>query len=79
MSLDSQRLAERRDEPLDGELAVPGLAAFVLRDGPDDRTYALQDVRLLRGCQAGGGLDVERRLNPCLGLLRVLATGSARA
>ena len=35
--LDAERLGELRDEPLDGELAVPRLAALVLRDGAEHR------------------------------------------
>ena len=47
LSLDVQGVGELRDEPLDGELAVPRLAPLVLGDGPEHRAGLREDARLL--------------------------------
>src|SRR4051794_28770684 len=59
--LDPQRLAQRRDEPLDGQLAVPPLAPLVLRDRAENRAGTRDDSPLLRGSERRRALDVEDR------------------
>src|SRR5262245_37209742 len=75
---DSERLTELFDEALDRQLAVPRLAALVLRHRPEDGAGACNDPAALGVGQRGGGLDLERRLDSGRGLLGVLASRAAR-
>jgi hypothetical protein len=63
--------------PLNGELAVPRLAALVLCDGPKHRPYLSLDAPLLTLGQRGGCVDVEDRLDARFRLLCVLSAGPA--
>ena len=71
-------LAQRLDQPLDSELAVPQLAALVLGDRSQHRARLADHARLLNAPERGRGLDVEERLDARLGLLRVLAARPTR-
>jgi len=75
---DAERVAQRRDQPLDGQLAVPELTAFVLGHGADGRAGAREHALLLRVRQGRRLLDVEERLDAGLRLLGVLASRPAR-
>ena len=70
-------LGELRDEPLDRELAVPCLAALVLRDGAEHRSRAGDDPALLRRRSATREASTSKtRLDARLGGVRVLAAGA---
>src|SRR5436190_4842615 len=73
-----ERAPERGDEALEGELAVPELAALVLRDRPDRRAEARDHPLLLHVGERRRGLDLEERLDAGFRLLRMLAAGATR-
>src|SRR3990170_4829365 len=77
--LDVERLAQLRDEPLDGQLPVAELAALVLGDRAQHEAGLRRHAPLLRRRERGRGLDVEHGLHARGRLLRVLAAGPARA
>ena len=67
------------DETLDRQLPVARLAPLVLRDGAKDGARPGHDAPLLGVGESRRSLDVERRLDPRRGLLRVLAARPTRA
>ena len=66
-------------EPLEGELPVSPLAPLLLSYCTQDRPGPLDEAPFLGVRENRGGFDVENRLDAGLGLLRVLASGPARA
>lgn len=71
--------SEGRGEALQRERAVSRLAALVLGHGADDRAEPFPDAGALGVRERLGCVHVEDGLDPCLGLLRVLAARAARA
>src|SRR6476646_4601808 len=55
---DAERVAQRRDQPRDGQLAIPELAALVLGHRADRRAGAREHALLLRVRQGRRRLDV---------------------
>ena len=78
LARNAERLAQRRDDPLDRKLAVAQLAALVLRDRPQHRPGPRDDAPLLDVGQRRGREHVEHRLDAALRLVRVLAARPAR-
>src|SRR6185295_9056393 len=78
-TLHLQGLSQLLDEPLDRQLAVPQLAALVLGDRAKRRSGLGEDAAFLGIREGRGRLDVEDRLHPCLGRVRVLSARTARA
>src|SRR5215471_13995915 len=72
LPLDAKCLPQRRDEPLDRQLAVARLTPLVLRHRPQYRTGFRHDASLLCLGQRIRRLDVEDGDDSSLGLLRVL-------
>jgi len=66
------------DEPLDGKLAVPVLAALVLRDRAQHRPRAADHPLLLDLGETGGRRHIEDRLDSRLRPLGMLAARTAR-
>jgi len=69
----------RFPKALESELAVSPLASLFLSHRADDRARPLYEAPLLGRRENSRRRDVEDRLDAGLGLLRVLAPGSARA
>jgi hypothetical protein len=76
---DLEPRGDRFSESLEGELAVSPLAPLFLSHRADDGSGALCEPPLLGGRENSRPLDVENRLDAGLGLLRMLASGPARA
>ena len=77
LAVDVQRLSQLLDEALDGELAVPQLAALVLRHRAERRAGLRDDPALLVVGQRRRALDVEDRLHAGLRGVRVLTSRAA--
>src|SRR3954467_14652047 len=71
-------LPQLLDQPLEGELPVPELAALVLGDRAEHWAGAADDAAFLRVRQRVRGLDVEDGFDARLRLLRVLTARAAR-
>jgi len=76
---DLEPRGDRFPEALEGDLAVSPLAPLFLSHRADDGAGPLHEAPLLGVREHRRPLDVENRLDACLGFLRMLASGPARA
>jgi hypothetical protein len=78
-ALDLEPCGDRVREALECELAVSPLAPLFLSHRADDRSGPLYKAPLLGRRENSRRSDVENRFDAGLGLLRMLASGPARA
>jgi hypothetical protein len=76
--LDPEPVRQTRRQPLEGQLSVAHLGAFVARRRPYRRSEPLEEAGPLARAQGLRRRHVERHLGPGARLVGVLAAGAAR-